>query len=262
MECDLWSCGVITFVCLSGEQPFKAETTEETFSNIINGEYDFSSPVWKKISKKAKDFIEKLLTWDEGERATPEQALQHPWIVDNEKSARSLTGVTTAFNNLGSFQADTRLKVAVCTFIASQLLEKEEKERLAAVFRAIDINNDGSLDKKEVKLGYSKFFNRDLSDEEVDAIFDQVDVDGTGELEYSEFVFGALGEKQLLSIENLRKAFNIFDKDGSGSISMDELAEMLSCDENLDDAAIKKIIAQVDADGDGEISFEGRSLGI
>ena len=97
-ECDLWSCGVIAFVVLSGEQPFKASMTEETFNNIINGEFDFSSSAWNGISDKAKDFIQKLLTWDEGERPTAEEALQHPWIADQERSSSILEGASSAFS--------------------------------------------------------------------------------------------------------------------------------------------------------------------
>lgn len=96
-ECDLWSCGVIAFVVLSGDQPFKAATTDETFNNIINGEFEFSNPIWNTISNEAKDFIQKLLTWDEGLRATAEQALQHPWL-DIDRSSRSLEGIATAFS--------------------------------------------------------------------------------------------------------------------------------------------------------------------
>jgi Ca2+-binding EF-hand superfamily protein len=47
-----------------------------------------------------------------------------------------------------------------------------------------------------------------------------VDADGTGELAYSEFLFGALDTQNLLSSENLKKAFSIFDSDGSGDIAL------------------------------------------
>lgn len=70
------------------------------------------------------------------------------------------------------------------------LVDKKEKEKIDEVFHAIDLDNNGTLDKEEVKLGYSQFFGRDLSDDEVDAIFKNVDTMGNGVLGYSEFVFG------------------------------------------------------------------------
>jgi calcium-dependent protein kinase len=48
----------------------------------------------------------------------------------------------------------------------------------------------------------------------------------------------------------------MFDKDGSGVISADEIREVLGFGGNLDNKAIELIIRQVDENGDGEISFE------
>ena len=48
----------------------------------------------------------------------------------------------------------------------------------------------------------------------------------------------------------------MFDKDGNGSISIDEVKEVLSFDESLDENIVKEIVEQVDVNGDGEISFE------
>jgi len=48
----------------------------------------------------------------------------------------------------------------------------------------------------------------------------------------------------------------MFDKDGGGSISTDEIKQVLSFGQNLDEKVVNQIIEQVDANGDGEISFE------
>jgi len=48
----------------------------------------------------------------------------------------------------------------------------------------------------------------------------------------------------------------MFDKDGSGVISADEIKEVLGFGGHLDNKAIDVIIKQVDENGDGEISFE------
>ena len=48
----------------------------------------------------------------------------------------------------------------------------------------------------------------------------------------------------------------MFDKDGGGSISTDEIKQVLSFGQNLDEAVITQIINQVDENGDGEISYE------
>lgn len=48
----------------------------------------------------------------------------------------------------------------------------------------------------------------------------------------------------------------MFDKDGGGSISTEEIRQVLSFGQNLDDDVIQQIIKQVDENGDGEISYE------
>jgi len=65
-----------------------------------------------------------------------------------------------------------------------------------------------------------------------------------------------MNEKNLLSNNKLQTAFKMFDKDGGGSISTDEIKQVLSFGQNLDEKVVNEIIKQVDANGDGEISFE------
>ena len=84
----------------------------------------------------------------------------------------------------------------------------------------------------------------------------EVDTDGNGEIDYSEFVVATMNEKNLLSNNKLQTAFKMFDKDGGGSISTDEIKQVLSFGQNLDEAVVQQIIEQVDKNGDGEISYE------
>jgi calcium-dependent protein kinase len=51
----------------------------------------------------------------------------------------------------------------------------------------------------------------------------QVDTDGSGEIDYTEFVIATMNRNRLLSKDRLQAAFNAFDTDRSGSISADEL---------------------------------------
>jgi len=162
-----------------------------------------------------------------------------------------------ALNNLKDFKADQTLKAATYAFIASQLLSKQEKDNLAGVFKAFDKNGDGKLSMDEVKEGYLEHYGKVISDEEVEKMFKQVDIDNSGFIDYSEFVVAAMNEKQLTTNDKLRAAFKMFDKDNSGVITPDEIKEVLCFGQNdLSNTAIDDILKQVDENGDGEISFE------
>lgn len=59
-------------------------------------------------------------------------------------------------------------------------------------------------------------------------MFDKVDIDQSGEIDYSEFVVASMSQKQILSQNKLKAAFNMFDKDRGGTISLDEIKEVIS----------------------------------
>lgn len=95
----------------------------------------------------------------------------------------------------------------------------------------------------------------DLAEDEVDKIMRIADTDGSGEIDYSEFVVATINKRKLLSNEKLEAAFNLFDKDGSGSISAIEIKEVLGVGKSIDEKVWNDIIMEVDGNGDGEISF-------
>ena len=152
------------------------------------------------------------------------------------------------------FESGSKFKQIVCDFIAKKLLTKEEKFQVDKIFSAIDINGDGSLSKEEIKLGYAKFFDKQYSDEELDALFDRVDADGSGEIGYSEFVVGTMNENCNISNEKLQFAFKLFDLDGGGTITPDEVKQILKIMNPFLDA--DQLFKQMDINGDGDVSFD------
>lgn len=85
-------------------------------------------------------------------------------------------------------------------------------------------------------------------------MFSSVDIDGSGFIDYSEFIMATMNEKKNISEEKLRASFKTFDKDGNGTISADEVKAVLGT--QLSDEAVDNIIKQVDENDDGEIQFE------
>lgn len=112
------------------------------------------------------------------------------------------------------------------------MISKAEREQLALVFKALDKNSDGKLSKQEVKEGYYSQYDRMISDEEIERMFDAVDTDKSGFIDYTEFVVASMNEKALLTSERLIGAFKMFDKDKSGEITPNEIKEVLGAQEN------------------------------
>ncbi|KAG9339588.1 hypothetical protein JZ751_023479 [Albula glossodonta] len=77
--------GPVYWHSLGGYPPFQTEGAEMTVrEQITRGYYRFIPSKWDKISEQAKDLVKKLLVVDPKTRLTIEEALQHPWIQDEQ----------------------------------------------------------------------------------------------------------------------------------------------------------------------------------
>ena len=60
-QADIWSCGVILYILLSGVPPFWGESEQQIFDCILKGNLDFQSDPWPQISHEAKDCVKQML---------------------------------------------------------------------------------------------------------------------------------------------------------------------------------------------------------
>ena len=65
------------------------------------------------------------------------------------------------------------------TYIVSQLVSNEEIQHSKEIFLALDINNDGKLQRAELVSGFKKLYG-DFAEKEVDKIMKIADIDGNG----------------------------------------------------------------------------------
>jgi len=90
---------------------------------------------------------------------------------------------------------------------------------------------------------------------EVNKIMNQVDIDKSGAIDYTEFILATM-EKKAISNEKLLESFNLFDQDGNGFITAEELMQVLGNHLSKDNKLWLDLIGETDANGDGKISFE------
>jgi serine/threonine-protein kinase CHEK2 len=79
--CDMWSLGIIIYVCLSGRFPF-TKCDGNVVEQILVGYLSYREEVWEKISLEASDVIEALVEVDPRNRITAHEILQAPWFND------------------------------------------------------------------------------------------------------------------------------------------------------------------------------------
>jgi len=246
---DLWSCGVIMYITLCGYPPFTGATDAEVLSKVRKGVIHFRSHDWKEVSKDAEELVKQLLQVSAKDRCTASEAVNHTWIARTAPAAPATQLQPNVVENLRRFRAQSRLKKAALQIVADRLEEGQIKE-LREMFLALDTDGDGILTGEEIKVGLDKAGFTEVPGE-IMQILDGVDSDGNGVIDYTEFLAASL-DKQIYTQEDACwSAFRVFDRDGDGKISMEELQHVLKNDPSLAEA-----LQQYDRDGDGSIDFE------
>ncbi|GFS37664.1 calcium-dependent protein kinase family protein [Actinidia rufa] len=204
-----------------------AETQQGIFDVVLKGHIDFESDPWPLISDSAKDLIQKMLCARPSERLTAHAVMCHPWICENGVAPnRSLN--PAVLSRLKQFSAMNKLKKMALRVIAESLSE-EEVAGLREMFKAMDTDNSGAITFDELKAGLRRYGST-LKDTEIRTSWMrcscfQADIDNSGTLDYGEFIAATVHLNKLERKEHLVAAFQYFDKDGNGYMTVDELQQ-------------------------------------
>eukprot|EP00923_Selenidium_pygospionis_P059869 GHVN01105399.1.p1 GENE.GHVN01105399.1~~GHVN01105399.1.p1 ORF type:complete len:269 (-),score=38.08 GHVN01105399.1:729-1535(-) len=256
------------YILLCGYPPFHGDNDAEILRKAKAGKYVFNAEDWKNVSRDARDLIRNLLKTNPNERFSADQGLAHSWftLFPDKLTAEQSDQVFNSrlLENFRAFRAVSRLKKAALTVIA-QHLNEQEISNLKDIFMALDVNKDGTLTAVEVREGLAKSGLKDVPTD-LELLMQEVDSDGSGVIDYTEFIAAALDKHQYIQEDVCWAAFRRFDLDGNGKITADELLKVLGTpdveavlpgaggDKELLD--IRNMIRDVDKDGDGEIDFD------
>ena len=268
-KCDIWSCGVIMYILLTGQPPFNSSSDAKIAKKILEGKFDMEKYPWPIISDQAKDLVKKLLEIDDKKRISAEEALKHPWFESKEVKSENTENLfevknpNKLLNNLINYRSDNILRSAVFAYLVHNNIQLNFVHEAIKLFNKIDINGDGQISREEFSKGlqnYLKLSGKDLANK-VDIIFNNIDTDHNGYIEYEEFIRAAIDKQYFLSDNFLKFAFDYFDRNKNGRINFNEIKQIFyQNDKNKSSKEaqnqLSKNFQELDINGDGVLTFD------
>ncbi|SBT76869.1 calcium-dependent protein kinase 3, putative [Plasmodium ovale] len=257
-KCDLWSAGVLLYILLCGYPPFYGESDHEILSMVKKGKFNFKGKEWNNITDEAKDLIKRCLTMDPMKRISASDALKHPWF--RKKKCFFNLDVKMdihVLENIKNYAFLLKFQKLAMTIIAQQSNDYD-LQQLKAAFLHLDEEGKGNITKQQLKRGLESSGLK--LPPNFDVLLDQIDSDGSGKIDYTEFLAAAL-DRRHLSKKLIYCAFRVFDVDNDGEITTAELAHILyngnkkGSITQKDVNRVKNMIREVDRNNDGKIDF-------
>ena len=268
-ELDEWACGVLMYYLLSGKFPFDGKTEEEIFNNIESQKLNLDIPELKNISNDCKDLMSKLLERNVTKRISANKALEHNFFKTGIKMKKIIGGmekkqteqVLNDWIKLQKSRGQTNagmFKKAVLAYMAFNFVEKEEEKKMKNLFYKMSGGNKNFLITKENFAKSIKEVSDSYTDEEINNLFDKLDDNKSGIIEYEEIVRGFSDREKLLNEKNMRQAFNFFDKDENGTISWAEISDVVFQNKKMPKTIMKQFLEEISSESgnDVRISFE------
>ena len=161
-KCDIWSCGVIMYMLLKGEAPFKGSTREEVYSKIRKEEIDFDNI--GGLSRYAKDLLSKMLERDPEKRFAAKECLKHKWMkLFNERKSENNNANSTqvsskSIKEVSSSNAIEKLQSSIINYINHYVSYNSEEEKLNKIFKQSDKKGKGMISLEESEHLFNVFF--------------------------------------------------------------------------------------------------------
>ena len=120
---------------------------------------------------------------------------------------------------------------------------------------AFDKDNNGQIDFKEFEQALMELKTLNLTQEEIQRLFKDIDIDRNGKIDYTEFIAATLQRRIFLKKEVLYDAFAALDTNKNNLISKAELMKVLRL-QPQQDQFVAHLIESADKNGDGDIDYK------
>jgi serine/threonine protein kinase len=88
-KADMFSLGVVAFMMLSSSKPFKGQRFPEMHNEVKAG-LRCDGKGWNHVGSAAKMLVERMLRGDTGARASAEEVMQDPWVLEGGRRFREV----------------------------------------------------------------------------------------------------------------------------------------------------------------------------
>ena len=137
-------------------------------------------------------------------------------------------------------------------------LTDEQREEFKEAFSLFDKDGDGCISTEELGT-VMRSLGQNPTEAELQDMINEIDEDGNGTVEFNEFLVMMVkkSDPNADKEQELKEAFRVFDKNGDGFISAEELKLVMSrLGEELTDQELEEMISEADKGGDKQVNFE------
>lgn len=255
VKCDIWSAGVVLFIMIYGSPPFSGKNSQEVLQKIRKGYVTYPTRDYA-VSNEVRALLSLMLNRNPENRPPAEALLQHVWFdrVRERKIGPQTEGL--ALIHLQHFITQSEFQKAVLIYYLTQFDLRKQKKKMLEVFRAMDEDLDGQIDKNELLRAYRRYTNDPRVEPVIQHILDQLDLNESGSIDFTEFLLATTDYRSELTVQALQQIFDSIDCDKNKFITARELAIFLNMEEGQGSSEAKKIFSEIDTNKDGMVSFE------
>ena len=257
--CDNWSLGVMLYIMIFAEPPFKGRNNSEIFTQVKEKEIDYTHYKFKLFDPEVIVLMRGLLAKNPSERLTLSEALQSSWfnsiIVELHQNWDSGT-IKHVISRLKGAKIYSRFKREVVKIMVKIFHDSKELREAENLFYCCDYLNNGIITPMEVEHLLSEG-KEPCKEETIKKIIDNLYLRTKDVVTFSEFVAGVVSKSFFTDHLRLKITFDRFDIDHSGYITEENI---MGCFQrfgySLSENTVKQLIADFDIYKDGVISYE------